>query len=373
MDWTTALDLRHDLEQAWHSADSDPAFRRATPAMPDDVWLDHYCASLALPTSELEAIDTRARALQAAHSPNAQTEALIGHVARDRRNWPDAARAYEAACALDPANTTWPGIAAECRRYARLANHTPADAGTPDHEVFVINLDRNIDRLADIERRFAGFPVPPQRLPAIDGTRLAQAAVAKLATPDAPRGTLGCFLSHAAAWERLLAGTAACALVLEDDAQPLLVLPTRFDALDLPPNWDLIWVNQRMQPQSDPDAATGFSIHPVLPAVRSFPACHDAPGGDGYLVSRQGARKLLDWSAADGLDGDVDLRMLAYSLSAQDVATLPPTNPTSRSVATHAARIQRQDRLQSHVLHPHLIRELSLRSTRIDADRMTAP
>ena len=369
MDWAIALDLRHDLEQAWHSADSDPAFRRAAASMPDEVWLEHYCASLALPSGELDGIDARARAVRVDRPGEGRIEALIGHVARDRRDWAEAARAYGAACVLDPGHAGWPGIAAECRQYARLAVPASGVGGVADHEVFVINLDRNVDRLTDIGRRFAGFPVLPQRIAAVDGTRLARAAVAGLAARDAPRGTLGCFLSHAAAWERLLAGRAESALVLEDDAQPMLELPTRFAALGLPPGWDVIWVNQRMQPQADADATTGFTVHSVLPAVRGFPAWHDAPGGDGYLVSRQGARKLLDWCAADGMDGDVDVRMLAYSLSEGEAAGLAPANPTVRCVLAHAACNPRFERLRSYVLHPYLIRELSLRSARIDADR----
>jgi len=370
LDWAIALELRHDLHQAWHSADSDPAFRHAATAMPDDTWLDHYCASFGLPGGDLGIIDGRARALLCNRPVEARIEALIGHVARDRREWAEAARAYAAACTLNPAQPDWPAIAAECRQYARL---TPFALGkTPDHEAYVINLDRNTDRLTEIERRFAGFPVPPQRIAAVHGNQLSRAAVARLAARDAPRGTLGCFLSHAAAWERLLAGSAACALVLEDDAQPMLVLPPRMAALGLPPDWDLVWVNQRMQPHANPDATTGFTLHPVLAAAQGFPAWHNAPGADGYLISRQGARKLLDWSGADGFDGDVDIRMLGYSLTQAEAASLLPISPTVQTLNALASRIGRAERLHAYVLHPYLIRELSLRSARIDADRHSA-
>ena len=374
-DWALALELRTDLHEAWHSADSDPAFRRAASSMPDEVWLDHYCASDGLPGAELDAIETRARGLRSSRPGEARIEALVGHVAADRRDWAEAARAYAAASALDPVQPEWPGLAATCRQYARLNRLPDARAtghDTADHDAYVINLDRNHDRLAEMQRRFNGFPVPPQRLPAVDGNRLARSAVASLAAADAPRGTIGCFLSHAAAWERLLAGVSPCALVLEDDAQPMLVLPASTAAFGLPPGWDVVWVNQRMQPQADPDDTTGFTVHPVLDAVRGFPASHNAPGGDGYLISRNGARKLLDWCAADGFRGDVDIRMLAYSLRAPDLAALPTASPTVQCLASMVTDNPRPDRLQSYVLHPHLIRELSLRSTRIDADRLSA-
>ena len=49
----------------------------------------------------------------------------------------------------------------------------------------------------------------------------------------------------------------------------------------------------------------------------------NAPGGDGYILSRAGARKLLDWLAEDGFAEDVDWRLIAYGLTPAQIAALP--------------------------------------------------
>lgn len=41
-EWRLALELKHDLQQGLHNPDSDPRFRRAARAMPDDAFLAHY-------------------------------------------------------------------------------------------------------------------------------------------------------------------------------------------------------------------------------------------------------------------------------------------------------------------------------------------
>ena len=62
--------------------------------------------------------------------------------------------------------------------------------------------------------------------------------------------------------------------------------------------------------------------------MHAFPADDNAPGGDGYILSRAGARKLLDWVAEDGFGEDVDWRLLAYGLSPAAIAGLPRTSPS---------------------------------------------
>jgi GR25 family glycosyltransferase involved in LPS biosynthesis len=368
-DWRVALELKRDLVAGLHNPDSDPRFCRASRMLPDAAWLRHFAESAALPAGELAAIDFRAREMRARGGPDARLEALLGQVARQRRHWSEAARAFAAAFALEPVRTAWGRLAAEARMYTRLARSS--DAGLPpDYVLFVINLDRNPERLAEIERQCAGFPVPPQRVAAVAGDVLPQTAALRLTgDPAAPRGTLGCFLSHAAAWEQLLAGSADHALVLEDDALPLLSFPTRIGSLDLPADWDVVWVNERMQAAYDPDGVQAFSTTPAITAVRGFPVWHDAVGCDGYLISRGGAAKLLAWCRADGFAGDVDWRMLGYALTSTEVAGLD-AGSAARGLLDALPTPGRSQRLQAHVLQPALVREVSLRSDRQDVDRL---
>jgi GR25 family glycosyltransferase involved in LPS biosynthesis len=371
-DWRVALELKRDLVAGLHNPDSDGRFCRAARMLPDAAWLAHYGECGTLPGAELEAIAFRAREMRERVGADVRIEGVLGQVARQRRDWSEAARAFSAAFAMAPGREDWARLAAQARMYARLGG-LGADGGVAgDYEVFVINLDRNAERLAEIERQCVGFPVRPQRVGAVAGDTLPGAAVRRLTGEvSAPRGTLGCFLSHAAAWERLLAGSAACALVMEDDALPLLAFPRSIAELGLPEGWDVVWVNDRMQGEYDPDTVAGFRTVAAVNAVRGFPAWHDAVGGDGYLISRSGARRLLEWCQADGFSGDVDWRMLGYALEPGEVAGLA-CGSAARRLLDGLPVPGRAARLQAHVLQPALVREVSLRSDRQDVDRLAA-
>ncbi|MGI4953941.1 MAG: glycosyltransferase family 25 protein [Janthinobacterium lividum] len=402
-DWTLALELKRDLKAGHHYPDSDPRFRRAARSLPDSAWLAHYAALYAFHGTDLAAIDARAWAILGT-DPDPRAKALLwtirGDVARQRRDWPGAATAFESALALctptllasqlrltqlcpnqaaeaDPADapveaTPIPQAAnladraAEAHLYARLAGTPWLDHGRP-YAISVLNLDRNPERMVEIERHFASSAAPRRRLPGVEGTRLSTPATFRLTGDrNAPRGTLGCFLSHAAAWEALLASDDPCALIVEDDVIPLLDLPARLGSLNLPATWDLVFVNDRMAPHP-PQATAIFATTPLARAMARFPADHNAPGADGYLLSRRGAARLLDWTGTDGFLGDVDWRMLAYSLSPAGIAGT--TGHARRELLRLAAELPRTARLDAHVLTPPLIRTVGVSSDREDVNR----
>ena len=360
-DWASAWELREDLRAGLHDPDCDARFRRAARLLPDAAWLDHYGSRGLFSGGDLGTIDARARAMLARQPGEVRLHGILGHVARQRRDWDEAARAFAAA--------ERDGLASHARMYARLAERAWPDAGLA-YRLLVVNLDRNTERMEEIGRQFADSPVQPERLAGVEGSRLAGPAARRLTgQADAPRGTLGCFLSHAAAWEALLTGPDACAFVVEDDAIPLLRLPTRLGGLGLPEAWDVVWVNDRMEPGGDPDAVRGFGTEAVAARAAAFEAGQNAVGTDGYLVSRVGARKLLEWVAADGMAENVDWRMLAYALTPGDVAAVPEGSVARAELERLAPCIARAERLDAYVLAPALIRSVSVSSDREDQDR----
>lgn len=369
-DWALALELKQDLRAGLHYPDSDPRFRRAARSLPDAEWLAHYASLYAFHGSDLDAIDARARALQARWPGDARLEAILGDVARQRRDWPEAERAFTAAFRLNPADHECRTRAAAARLYARLGQRPWPESGATV-AIHVVNLDRNAERLAEIDRQFGGAAAPRHRVAAIEGSRLPAVAVQRL-TGDiaAPRGTLGCFLSHAAAWEALLAGTDDAALVVEDDVIPLLDLPARLGGLPLPDVWDLVFVNDRLEPRRDPDAATGFTTQTLAATMQAFLPDDNATGADGYLVSRAGARALLDRVATDGMTDDVDWRMVAYGMAPDQVAAIPDGVHARRELLRLQARTAPAPPLSAHVLHPALIRTVGVSSDREDQNRL---
>jgi len=240
-----------------------------------------------------------------------------------------------------------------------------------EYGVAFVNLDRNTERRGFIEALFAGGP-PLHRVPAVEGNRLPLPAVRRLlghAGAPALRGTLGCFLSHAAAWDGMAQMGLQHMLVIEDDVVPLLPLPARIGPLGLPGDYDICFVNDRLEPRLEPDDVTAPSLHRLADALQSFPAEDNAPGGDGYIISAAGAAKLLRWVTEDGFTGDVDWRLLAYGMDPAAIAALPHHAFSHMTLDRMQHAVPRPERLHAFVLHPALIRTVGVSSDREDEDR----
>jgi len=370
-DWRVALELKRDLKAGWHYPESDPAFRRAAASLPDDEWVTHYSALYAYHGEDLEVLDRRARAVLAQRPGDLAVLTILGDVASQRRDWTGAAAAYDAAGLGFKRDTAQMYL-----RLASLLEFFPADRRGErekgQYSISFVNLDRNPERKAELRRQFAGSAPPLHRSAGVEGRRLPAAAVQRLRGDPQMRGTLGCFLSHAGAWEAMLHRDDANCLIVEDDVIPLLDLPAGLDALGLPERFDLVFVNDRIAPQLVPAETAGFTTRTLEAAMHAFPAEDNAPGGDGYILSRAGARKLLDWVAEDGFGEDVDWRLLAYGLSPAAIAGLPRPSHAGPWLDRVSAVVRRPERLNAHVLHPPLIRTVGVSSDREDENRIHA-
>ncbi len=369
-DWALALELKRDLKSVGQYPDADPQFRRAARHLPDAEWLAHYTALYAFHMDDLDALHGRATAMLRHRPDHPALHALRADVARQLCNWSAAAEDFAIALRLDPASAEYDAKRRATLMHGRVGawlRDQPAHGDA--YGIAVVNLDRNTERLAWTERLFGHGPVPLHRIPGIDGSRLPTSAIQRLGGDPAMRGTLGCFLSHAAAWDSMAARGLSHLLVIEDDVIPLADLPARLGPLGLPPGYDICFVNDRLEPQLDPDAATRPSLHRLADVLRGFPPEDNAPGGDGYLLSAQGAAKLLRWVAQDGFAGDLDWRLLAYGMDAAAIAALPRHAFSWHTLDRLRRDIARTDRLDAYVLHPALIRTVGVSSDREDENR----
>jgi len=368
-DWRLGLQLRQSMKAALHYPDSDPAFRRAARSLPNAEWLAHYTALYAYHLDDLDALDARARRMLHAMPGNPALHALLGDVARQRRDWPTAEAAFAEAHRLHPAHPEYAAkrdAAALHQRIVRTVAARPDDGELL--AVAVINLDRNGERREWIGRLFPGV----HRIPAVEGSRLPAAAVSRLLSQpgdEGGRGTLGCFLSHAAAWDWARTQGLPHLLVIEDDVIPLLDLPRTVGPLVLPPGYDLCFVNDRLEPRIDPAGVDAPSVRPLAEAMLTFPPEDNAPGGDGYIISAAGAAKLLDWVGQDGFTGNTDWRMLAYGMTPEAIAVLPHHAYARAELDRLRHGVPRAERLSAWVMHPALIRTVGVSSDREDDDR----
>lgn len=372
-DWTLAFELKHDLKAAYHYPDSDPQFRRAARHLPDAEWLAHYAALYAYHMDDLDTLGQRAADLLCRWPDEAALHALGADVARQRRDWPKAAEGFAAAARLDPSNAEYAAKRDAALIYQRVGAWFAEQPQRGDgYGIAFVNLDRNTERRAWIERLFGDGPAPLFRIPGVEGSRLPRPAVQRLlGAPGDPalHGTLGCFLSHAAAWESMALQGLRHLLVIEDDVIPLVDLPARLGPLGLPPGYDICFVNDRLEPRLDLATIHAPSLHHLADAMRGFAPEDNAPGCDGYILSAQGAAKLLAWVAQDGFTGDVDWRLLAYGMDPAAIAALPRHAHSWDMLDRLRHRVPRLDRLEAYVLHPALIRTVGVSSDREDDDR----
>ncbi len=389
-DWRLALELKRDLWSALHYPESDKQFRRAARFLPDAEWLAHYTALHVYHGEDLDALDARGREVLRRRPGDVRVLAILGDVAAQRRDWAGAEAAFEAAYRVE-ARAEFAFKRNTARMYVRLEpllEPSPSGSGqgegasagetlTPalsrterEYAVRYMNLDRNPERAEELHRKFAGSAPELIRMAGVEGRRLAAAAVRRLGGDPKMRGTLGCFLSHAAAWEHLLDGGDAFGVFVEDDVIPLVDLPATLEALGLPDGFDLVFINDRIAPRLDPAAAEGFTIHTLEGAMHLFRPDENAPGGDGYVLSRAGARKLLDWLAEDGFAEDVDWRLIAYGLTPAQIAALPRPSHAGPWLDRISQLVRRPERLAAYVLHPPLIRTVGVNSDREDENRL---
>jgi glycosyl transferase, family 25 len=174
-------------------------------------------------------------------------------------------------------------------------DYSPASRFAPLHALY-INLDRDVHRDRLIAEQLARGSISGHRLRAIDGKEELPPSVASYfahvrqnRAPMLAPGAVGCYASHLKAWQQIAAGPDVPMLVLEDDAVLADDLTSViFDLLAvLPPGWDMVHLSQAPRHAFRPLKQLGCG--PTLLRYSRIPF-----GAAGYLMSRAGARKMLN-------------------------------------------------------------------------------
>jgi glycosyl transferase, family 25 len=178
-----------------------------------------------------------------------------------------------------------------------------------------INLDRDTERRQRLDAELARFALQGERFPGVLWTALPASEQQALYSPalnsrqfhkPLVNGEKGCYASHLALWQWLLASQHAGAIVLEDDVKLTPAFAPVCEAIAaLAPDWDMIKLIGR----------EGLGKHEKAGASRPLTATHRLleyrriPSlTAGYAISRRGASKLLAARKPFGRPIDVDLR-----------------------------------------------------------------
>jgi hypothetical protein len=235
-----------------------------------------------------------------------------------------------------------------------------------DYDLYVVNLDSDTVRMERIGRQLHG--VEYARVPGVRGAYLPEMVLDAFThgVGATAKGTVGCFLSHVATWERVVR-SGRTALVLEDDAWILAGLPPRLADVRLPADFDYCFAASTFLPAKFDYRRKTFGMARPGDILPGKPAHWDTPSTVAYFISPSGARKLLASVERDGGGGDVDWRIVAYSLTAAERrALLKRDTSTSRLLATHDALVSPRRRpLNSYVMLPGLTRYFEAGSVRL--------
>ncbi|XP_068617577.1 glycosyltransferase 25 family member [Battus philenor] len=172
-------------------------------------------------------------------------------------------------------------------------------------EIYVINLERRKERRNYMEMSLKELGIDFTMFNAIDGRNLEfcnlkEYSITLLPGYEDPyhkrpmkAGEVGCFLSHYYIWEQIVEKHFKTTLVLEDDIhfvpyfrQQFLLLLQELEQLD----WDFVYIGRKILLDGEEKYATP---HTTIPLYSYWTL--------GYLISEQGAQKLLDASPLDKL------------------------------------------------------------------------
>lgn len=180
--------------------------------------------------------------------------------------------------------------------------------------IVFINLSKDAERRERMTAQFAQMGLAASRLPAVWWADLSEAEQKRLfCAPQShgryfkplSNGEKGCYASHLRSWQQLLDGDAPAMVVFEDDVRLLPQLPQALAAIEALPadgSWDMIKLYGR-EPEKianqGPLVAGGLQLISYQ-RVPSFAA--------GYVISRSGARKMLEARVPFDRPVDVDIR-----------------------------------------------------------------
>ena len=160
--------------------------------------------------------------------------------------------------------------------------------------IYVINLDRDVERMASLAGSLEALGLPYRRIPAVlgkqvpDWEKLVDADLygARNRLPMPRPGEVGCYLSHLKAMEEFLRSDAPWCVILEDDVEVRPACVEVLAALGRQDDWDLVKL---------------FCFHSGLPVrKRALTPNHHlvvnltrTTSSAAYVVNRRAAETLL--------------------------------------------------------------------------------
>ena len=167
-------------------------------------------------------------------------------------------------------------------------------------KVFVINMDKDKERLNAFDKYMSSNSIKYERLPAVDGSQINNdPRLTDFCNVFCTNGIKGCALSHRTIWEKMVENNYKNVLVFEDDA----IINEKFDSKFqhiwnyLPKDYDIIYFGCIFGCTDDSKVNEVFKKVVSGPTEKVNEFVHTTKGAAGthcYMISLEGAKKFLD-------------------------------------------------------------------------------
>jgi len=199
-------------------------------------------------------------------------------------------------------------------------------------DIYVINLDRDGKKWHDMQQHLrkvlSSRRLDVHRFRAVDGSALDRSIIQKYTSPFCknfcPKPVLGCALSHRGIWQMVVDKGLESVCVLEDDVtlDPQFEERLKLLAFEIPNHWDIVYLGCRGACDSRRDYNILEKVWSMIGKVKGKQVSKhvfipENPAGTyGYIISNQGARKLLGLTEQISFHIDVQIAQHMHQLNA---------------------------------------------------------
>ena len=162
--------------------------------------------------------------------------------------------------------------------------------------IFVINMARDVDRMASMQRQLVSLGLKFERIEAVDGRKITAEEKVALYSDfwfrlmhgnTATAGEIGVNLSHRKIYQRMIDEKIEVAIILEDDVELLPALPKQLQDIEsCTADFDMVQLFSFRKPDIDVRASPSQKF-----AIKRFSNLHASSAA--YLLRQSGAAKLL--------------------------------------------------------------------------------
>jgi len=194
--------------------------------------------------------------------------------------------------------------------------------------VYVINLDKDTERLHAFDKQMKKHRISYMRFPAVNGASLGyDEGLTKFCNDFCTPGMKGCALSHKSIWEDMLKNRYENVLVFEDDVTLLDEFETVFrDGWDqLPKDYDLYYLG--CHGTCDNSHVTSKILNRVMQTEpegydKNINTVYGSLGTHGYIISNKCAKVIVDSPINTHVDLQFTLWVKEFGLSAYSISPL---------------------------------------------------